>query len=46
MYRRDPEWSKDTFTQVAQVLNIKPLQAYKWGYHKKQKIEEEVSLPL
>lgn len=36
-YRLDPEWKKETFTKAAEELGIKPIQAYKWGYHQKLK---------
>ena len=40
LYREDPSWKKDTFTKAANELGLKPIQAYKWGYHKKIKVAE------
>ena len=36
-FRKDPTWCKETFTEAADKVGIRPLQAYKWGYHRKQK---------
>ena len=38
--RNDPEWTRKTFLEAASALKIKPIQAYKWGYHKKLKENE------
>ena len=43
MYRKDPEWTRKTFVEAASVLKIKPIQAYKWGYHKRMKESENKS---
>ena len=39
-FRKDPDWNRSTFLEAAALLNIKPIQAYKWGYHRKQRREE------
>lgn len=40
-FREDPDWTKETFHRAAEKLGIRPLQAYKWGYHRKLKEAEE-----
>lgn len=40
LYSEDPEWSNETFSRAAKEIGIKPIQAYKWGYHKKIKVAE------
>jgi hypothetical protein len=35
--RQDPDWTKATITEASERLDIKSIQIYKWGYHRKQK---------
>jgi mevalonate kinase len=37
LYRQDPDWTKATITQLSEILDIKSIQIYKWGYHRKHK---------
>ena len=38
--KKDPNWTRKTFLEAASSLKIKPIQTYKWGYHKKMKENE------